>query len=365
MPQFDNIINTNVLATYLHDGWWDNTSDHRTILSAIMKRGNVKTESGTGLTWNVRVKKNSVATYGVGSEIEITQKDQTIQCYLPWSLLTSNDAITKEELRMAASNQGLLYSRRDRMIEKLKTDFEDSLNARFMTDDYNATTNALAGFASFFGDANAAGAADNEETASDTYATHSTALNGITAVSGALADAWTPTLVNYKSTALGAGGATWAANCLEALTYAKDQITFGTKDNEQPDFVVTTKSMLSRLKNKIGASQRIVVVDGSPSPGGLGFKGAVVHDGLEVMPDEDCPSEVAFMLNSRQLFLHVLADPAPVAGSADASTRSKKGKLFELSSDYDIRTNMHVFRMDMSAQLRTNPRYQCKLAAFS
>lgn len=365
MAQFANIINTNVLATFLQDGWWDNTSDHRTILSAIMKRGNVKTETGTGLTWNVRVKKNTVATYGVGSEIDITQKDQNIQCYLPWGLLTANDAISKEELRMAASNASLLYSRRDRMIEKLKTDFEDAINARFMTDDYNATTNALAGFASFFGDANAAGAADNEETASDTYAMHSTALNGITAVSGALSDAWTPTLVNYKSTALGAGGSTWSSNCLEALTYAKDRVTFGTKESEQPDFVVTTKTLRSQLKNKIGASQRIVVVDGSPSPGGLGFKGAIVHDGLEVMPDEDCPDGVAFMLNSRQLFLHVLADPASVAGAPDASSRAKKGKMFELSSDFDIRTNMHVFRMDMSAQLRTNPRYQCKLSAYS
>lgn len=362
MSTFPAIFDTNILSNFLMDGWWDNTNSHRTVLASIMKRGNIKAgDTGLQLVWNVVVKKSSASVYTPGQEVEVTQKDNNIQCTLPWASLTANDAITKEELRLAASNGSVLYSRREQMIEKLRTDFEDDLNSRFINGDYNVTSGTIAGFESFMADGNAAGAADNDETPADSYAGFTTAPSGI---AGAVSDAWSPKLVNYKSTGLGSG-ATWATNGLAALTYAKDQLTFGQREGDMPDLVIMTKTMLSQLKDLIRASQRIVVVDGAADPSGLGFKGAVVHDGIEILPDVDVSSGVAYMLNTRKLFLHVVADPAAVSGAGDASVRSKKGKLFELSSGYDLKTNMHMFRLDMLAQLRTNPRFHGKLAAFS
>jgi hypothetical protein len=175
--------------------------------------------------------------------------------------------------------------------------------------------------------------------------------------------------VNYTSTLFNGGSAaTWAANALTSITWAKDQITYGTSQEEQPDLLLVDRTMFSQLKSLITTQQRMVITTkpGDNGPTGLGINGSVQHDGVEVMFDPDQPANTGYFLNFNQIWLELV----PVAKTDNPGpdiTGKGKGKpdYFEVLTQDDIRSNGVVVRCNLRGQFRFNPRYQAKLKNFA
>lgn len=352
------------LISHYFKGYWENVENHRAALQALMKRGHVETGiSGSNLVWDARVSRYVSASYAEGETIDVTRSNQYIQCNLPWAFNYVTDGITRDEAAMANGEWAILRHQKE-MLQNMTTDFEERMNSAFLTVDGPASTgNVWYGLPSFLAAAGGTAAGDKEAVASDTYAGQSTALSGLTGVDSPDADAWTPTLVNWSSTAWAATGITWIDNCLQVLTYTKDQITFGNKQELQPDLVILTRDMLSDLKYAITSQQRMVITvkPGSDGPSGLGIPGAVEHDGLEVVFDTDQTANTGHMLNFNQIWLECLPTPGIDNPGPKLGGKGNKPEYFEVLTQDDIRSNGIIARVNNRSQFRFNPRYQAKM----
>lgn len=354
-------INSNILSHYFRGEVWEGTVNNRPSFIALKKRGHIETGlSGTSLTWNVNAGRHTAAAYDDAEVVSITRKKHEIQAALPWGFLAVNDAITRDEIAMAGNDVSFRRVNKD-MLERMKRNFTTRINSQFLTQDGNSVgTNVLHGAESFLA---ATGTLAIRQTANDTYAGLATVTGGITTIDNAEADAWSPSLINYTSTGWAVTGATWRLNAKEALTYAKDRITFGNEQEYQPDVVIMDRSMFSTFKDVLAASQQLHVV-GKPGTGptGLGIPGAVEYDGLEVIFDADQTADTAHMFNFNQIWLDCLQVPEvpgsnKIPGGASAGVQD----MFECLVDDDITTNGILVRVNFRANFRFNPKYQAKL----
>lgn len=359
---FYSRIDRTLISHYMK-GFWENTSDHRAALQALQKRGHIETGiSGSNLVWDFRAGRHTSAAYSELESIDITRKNHYAQANLPWAFNTVSDAISRDEIAMA-NGEFALVRHEKKLLSNLTSDFETRINSAFLTTDGPASIgNVLYGIPSFMA-YTSSGAGSKSALAADTYAGHSTALSGITGVDNVESNAWSPTICNYTSTAFNSGSAaTWAAHGLKALTWTKDQISFGNKAEEQPDLVFVTRSMLSDLKSLISASQRLVITtgDGDSGPTGLGIKGSVQNDGLEIVMDPDMPADEFYMLNFNQIWMECL----PAVGVENTGPKltgaAKKPEYFDVTTQSDIRTNGIAARVDLRAQFRFNPKFHAR-----
>jgi hypothetical protein len=190
-----------------------------------------------------------------------------------------------------------------------------------------------------------------------------TVTGGITTIDNAEPDAWSPTLTNYTSTGWAVTGATWRLNARQSLTTTKDLLTFGNEASEQPDLVITDRTMFSTFKDVLAATQNLYV-NGSPTERttGLGIPGAISYDGLEIIFDADQTANTAFMLNFNHIYLDVLQVPeVPGSNKIPGGAGQGKDEMFEVLVSDDITTNGTLVRVNFRAQLRMHPRYQAKL----
>ncbi len=356
-------ITTNVLAHYFLNEVWENTVNHRPYFTALKKRGHIETGlSGTSCVWNVNVGRHNMSAYDDAEVINITRKKQEVQASLPWAFLNVTDAITRDEIAMSGNDVSFRRVNKD-LLERMKKAFMTRISASALTQDGNASgNNVLHGLPSFFA---ATGTTSQFNTPSDTYAGLSTASG----VVGATVDdgepkAWTPVCTNYTWTGWAVTGATWRHNARQALTFTKDQLTFGNAPDEMPDLVITDRTMFSTLKDVLAATQNLYVVGTPNATGttGLGIPGAVEYDGLEVIFDADQTANTANMLNFHQIFLDVLQVPeVPGGRKIPGGASAGKEDMFECLVDDDITTNGYPIRVNFRAQLRHNPKYQGKL----
>lgn len=358
---FYNRISTNVISHYFK-GFWENTQNHRATLQALMKRGHVETGvSGSNLVWNVRGGRYSMNAYDELASIDITRQNQYFQCNLPWAFLEVHDGISRDEIAMASGDAALVKHEKE-MLKNLTSDFQTRLNASFLTTNgATATGNVLYGFPTMFQDSGSYTAGNKTAVAQGTYAGQSIKLSDLT-VDGAESNAWSPTLVNYTSTAFNSGSAaTWAGQCLKVITYAKDQITFGNSEEDMPDLLIVDRGMFSDLKYAITSQQRMIVSSGAPDGAGLGIKGAIEHDGIEVVFDNDQTANTGFLLNFHQLYLECLPKPATSNPGPDITGKSSTKDYFEVLTEDDIRSNGILARVNFRAQLRGSVKHQAKL----
>ncbi len=354
-------INTNIIAHYFLNEVWENTLNNRPYFIALKKRGHIETGlSGTNCTWNVNGGRHQMSAYDDAEVVNITRKKHEFQAVLPWAFLTVTDAITRDEIAMAGDDVSFRRVNKD-MLERMKSNFQTRINSQALTQDGNAVgTNVLHGLESFFA---ATGTAAQQQTANDTYAGLATVSGGITTIDDPEPTAWTPKLINYTWTGWNSTGATFRANAREALTFAKDQITYGNEPEKQPDVVIMARTMFSTFKDVVAATQNLYVsMKPEDSPTGLGIPGAVEYDGLEVIFDADQTAATADMLNFRQIFLDVLRVPeVPGMGKIPGGGSAGKDDMFEVLVKDDITTNGILARVNFRAQLRHNPKYQAKL----
>lgn len=365
MATFPPRIDRTLISNFIK-GYWENTSNHRFALQALMKRGNITTaSSGSQLVWDVRGGRYSSAAYNLLEGIDVSMKNHYFQCNVPWAFLQVNDGITRDEMAMASGEWAMVRHEKE-MLKNICKDFETRLNSDFLNvDGPGSTGNVLYGLPSFLG-SSASSAGSRTATASDIYAGQSTVLSAI-AVDGVESNAWTPSLINYTSTLFNGGSAaTWAGQALKAITFAKDQVTFGSAAEDQPDVLVVDRTMFSDLKALITQSQRLVVTvkPGDTGPSGIGIPGAVEHDGLEVVFDVDQPASTGYMINFNKTYLELLptmtaSNPGPKLSGGN------KPEYFEVLTEDDIRSNGIICRVNLRGQFRFSPKHCAKLYPYA
>jgi hypothetical protein len=352
-------ISTNVISHFFLNEVWEGTLNHRPFFQALKKRGHIESGlTGQNLVWNVNGGRHTMDAYDDAEVINITRKKHEFQCTLPWAFLTVTDAITRDEIAMAGSDTALRRVNKD-LLERMRNNFQTRISAQALTQDGNASgSNVLHGVETFLSNTGTTGGGTNRLGGNDTYAGVSTASGGITSIDNPEPDAWTPQIINYSSTGWNTTGVTFRANMREVLTFAHA--------SDRPDLCIVDRTMLSTMKDVLGASQRLIV-NGTPSSSniGLGIPGGVEYDGVEYIFDNDQTAGVGHLLNFNHIYLDVLAVPeAPAQGKIPGGASSGKDEMFEVLVKEDITTNGVLVRVNFRSQLRFHPRYQGKLIAF-
>lgn len=368
MATFYSRLDRTLISNFIK-GYWDNITNHRAALQALMKRGHIETGvSGSQLVWDVRGGRYTSTAYDELDTIDITRKNHYFQCNLPWGFLQVNDGISRDEIAMAQGDAALVRHEKE-MVKNLCLDFQTRINSDFLNKNgATSTGNVLYGLPTIFQDSGSYSAGSKTATPSGTYAGQSLAASGVV-VDNVDTNVWSPTLVNYTSTLFNGGSAaTWAGQCLKVITYAKDQVTYGNMQELQPDMLIIDRPMMSDLKYAITSQQRMVVTvkPGDSGPSGLGIPGAVEHDGLEVVFDVDQPADTGYMLNFNQLWMELIPVPKTENPGPNITGKgSAKPDYFEVLTQDDVRSNGVVCRVNLRGQFRANPRFQAKLKNFA
>lgn len=367
MANFYSRLDRTLISNFIK-GYWDNITNHRAALQALMKLGNIDTGvSGSQLVWDVRGGRYTSASYDELDTIDITRKNHYFQCSLPWGFLQVNDGISRDEIAMAQGEAALVRHEKE-MVKNLCADFQTRINSDFLNKNgATASGNVLYGLPTVFQDSGSYSSSSRTATPSGTYAGQSLAANGV-AVDNVDTNVWSPQLINYTGTPFNGGSAaTWAANALAVITYAKDAITYGNNAESQPNMLLVDRTMYSQLKYLITQQQRMVITvkPGEGSTSGLGIPGAVDHDGLDVVFDIDQPADTGYMLNFHKINMELIPVPKTDNPGPALTGKGSKPDYFEVLTQDDVRSNGVICRVNLRGQFRVNPRFQGKLYPYA
>ena len=118
---FTNRLDRTLISNYIK-GYWDNITNHRAALQALMKRGHIETGvSGSQLVWDVRGGRYTSTAYDELDTIDINRKNHYFQCSLPWAFLQVNDGISRDEIAMAQGDNALVRHEKE-MVKNLCED---------------------------------------------------------------------------------------------------------------------------------------------------------------------------------------------------------------------------------------------------
>ncbi len=343
-------------------GAWDGVQNHRPAFQALKKRGHInKGIAGKRLDWDIRVARHDVEAYDDLQRLEFARKNQYILAQLPWGMLAMKDVLSRDEIAMASGPEAMEQLHK-RLVTNMTEDFQTRINYQFLRQDGAATGsgNVLHGVPTFIAGADASAAKD--ATMSDTYAGHSTALNGLTGVDSPDADAWTPSGIDSSATA-------WTdfdTSALKIVNYAIDKCTKGSMGKDRPDLLIFDRAMLSALKAVV-TNQQHGMISGTPNgTQGLGIPGALEINGVECVFDADMAAGEAYVLNFNHIYMDLLPVPEVSEGYGSIPDGGKSGKteFFEVLIADDIGTNGIPVRVNFRAQFRFNPKYHGIIKAY-
>lgn len=214
----------------------------------------------------------------------------------------------------------------------------------------------------------ASAATDKEVCASSTSQTYgglSLAYSGLTGVDGLEFDAYSPVLINSKSS-VWTGTANDAANAmLKIMQHAVDRSCriSNTEASARPDLGIVDKTYFGYLGALIASKQTGYLVPSnkdSDNPS-YGYKavGMLRHAGLDWMWDENMMSRAGYVLNysqmwfkSQPLFQNAGGTSAPMAKSGDESN------IIETAITYDYARRTWIVTGTIPGQFVFNPRFQ-------
>jgi hypothetical protein len=357
-------------------GRWDNVKKNNPFLGILEKKGHMVTGcSGDQMTWLFRAGTNvaqDTADYQDVSQYYVPTKNH-VTAALGWGEKAMFEAVSKGEF---AQNDGeeVMLRLRDHRLPDMIDDFlhrgSTSLAYAFLNTDGSASSapKPIYGLPSFFGDSNSAGATDKDETADDSYAGIVTDLDGVTGVTNAVSDAWTPKLVNTTASTFGSG-ASAKNNVLEYLSYGIRRVTFdGSDQSQKPTCGFLHANLFDYLRTALAGKQTIMLTAPVSENDVWGIGSSVQmakHDGLSFFWDANMPSDVGYILNFDQIWLHTLKVPGKISGDTVPGAKPKRTDIFDTEVNYNDGRRAVTISATWRGQLRCNPRFQCKLAAYA
>lgn len=366
MSEWAGVINTTA-PKYLK-GAADLTFRKRLLLALLRKYGRIRTgESSYQCTWDVEFDQPPVRQFGDAGDQTFSRHDVYRQLTIDWRGYTTTDQMTKKEYLMNKGMQAII-DRYDRIIPNLVKSLTDTFGGEFFIDGYaSGNTNRLHGLESFLGDGTTV-AADLVAQPSDTYGTRSTALANhggswstdlSTSPNAAVATDWpegsgdvkydfmSPKLVNYSSTSWGTSSTSWEDNCERALRKTTIWLHRTGGQEGRPTCYLLSSDLFADFQNFQAARNRIIIPHKESED--LGFSDALNFDGVAVKYDYNVPAGVGYGLNINQMELSSIDDV-----------------LFRPDGpEWDIKTKSWLFEVGFFGNLRYQPKYFSRLAAYA
>ena len=364
MPEWSRIVNTTI-RQYVK-GETPNVLRNRKLTALLKQRGRIKYNcSGEQLDWKVRYKRAPLTGFADSDTLTFSRRNRWKTAVLPWRGYATTDSMTKKEKLMNKSVEAIVKIY-DGIARMLMEDIEDQFGDEMYIDGNTAANvKRLHGIESCLGGTQTltattgayrtANLADKTLGPSDTYAGLSTILanyggtwTGVwPAGSGdAHYDFWSPTAVNYPSSAFSAT-ATWAANAVAAIRFMIAKTQKNNSKKGQLDLILLESDLFEGLKNILDDKERFVSTPGRQegSLAKLGFTDMVNFDGVEITTEYGIPATTGYGFNVDQMELCSL-----------------QNQLFVPEGpDFDIASQSWRFSIDFYGNLKMNPRHMGKL----
>jgi hypothetical protein len=330
-------------------------------LTALLKsRGRITFNwSGTAVDWKVRYKRVNLTPFDDGDTLTFSRKDRYKTAVLDWRGYSVTDGMTKGEFLQNRSKEAIikLYSE---ISSNLTDDMEDAFGEEFYIDG-TAAQNAkrIHGIESFM---------QGNVVAGNGTATPTGSFAGLSCVPGnyggawdagslqwpngrgdAQYDFWSPLLVDYGNT-LFSGTSTWAANCIEAISFGIIKTKKNKAQKGMLDLIMLEEELYRIYLQQQRTKERIQVERTSESQlVKLGFTDTINQDGVDITWEYGMPIGVGYGFNVDQMEL-----------------RSQQAQVFVPEGpDYDIATKAWRFSVDFFGNATWNPKFFCKFAKYT
>lgn len=351
----------------------------RPVYALMKKQGRMKMNcGGDGFKWPIKYKRVPMTTNNGEQPIDFVRTNRWTTATLPWKGYIVADQITKRE-RLINKTNAAIINIFSRMAELLTEDIQDQFAEEVYVDSSAANnSDRFTGIESMFavdgtitvssGAQRSANAADPTGYPSDTYAGQSTALAalggtwgtqsdinstwpfGVGSTNQEAYDAWSPVVVNYKSTAFDGSSTTWAANAVRAMRFGLDAVNTRNKSKYgQIDLIVLDRGLFRQFKDTLDSKERRIITSGNELYA-MGFTDQVEQDGATILSEYGIPSGVGYGMKIKAMEL-----------------RSMQSQLFMADGpDYSFDNQAWRFIVDVHGQIRfASPRNFFKLAALT
>ena len=315
---------TNSTAKQYFKGVSDMTVRDYLFLALLEDRDRMKFDcSGADFIFGVKYDQVQVQTYASRDEVTFQTQDVMKQLTTTSKGLISTDQWSYKDSLM---NRGdlAIYDYYARKSDDMAESLTDRIGDRLYGD--GVGTDNIDGLDSFLGTSTTV-AADMVFKPGDTYLGTSTAVATDSSVwdatlstypnasiatdwprgKGATAYDWfSPTIINYGSTAYGTGSVLWSVNCAKAM---RRMTAFLTKNNGKagrPTIHLLELEMFNQYCDYQEAKFRNIIPH--PKARDLGFPEVLNQDGVMVHSDFACPANSGYTVNVDQLRLLSLYD---------------------------------------------------------
>lgn len=357
MDQWSRIVNSTI-KNYIREREI-NILRNRKLTALLKKKGRFTFNwSGTAMDWKVKYKRVRPIPFADGDTQEFARKDRNKTATLDWRGYAAQDSMTKGEFLQNRGTEAIikLY---DDISADLMEDMEDAFGEEIYVDGYAAgNAKRIHGLESFF-----AGATQN---VGNGAATPTRTYAGLSTVPGAYGgnwdsgnlpswpngrgdahyDFWSPLVVDIGDT-LFSSTSTWAANCVEAISFAIIKTKKSKSNKGQLDLFLMDDEMFRQYLSVMRTKERILVersAEKSPLIA-LGFGDVINQDGTDVTWEYGIPAGVGYGLNCDMMEI-----------------RSQQAQVFVPEGpEQNIVNKSWYFSVDFFGNAVFNPKFFCKL----
>jgi hypothetical protein len=330
---------------------------NRKLTALLKKKGRMSFNwSGIAMDWKVKYKRVRLTPYADGDTLQFDRKDRYKTAVLDWRGYSSTDSMTKGEFLQNRSTEAIikLY---DEIAQDLIDDMEDAFGEEFYINGYDpSNAKRMHGIESFMQGTQNAG--NGAATPTGSFAGLSCALGayGGTWQPGSLPawpngrgdaqyDFWSPIIVDYGDTLFSSTN-TWAANCVEALSFGIIKSKKSKSAKGQLDVIFVDDEMFRTYMAVYRTKERILIEKQADASLliSLGFTDVINQDGIDVTWEYGIPSGVGYGFNCDMMEL-----------------RSQQAQVFVPEGpDQDIATKSWRFSVDFFGNTVWNPKYFVK-----
>jgi hypothetical protein len=393
---YSGLIDTTVAAEFLSGTFWDNTKKHRILFDRIVKNGSgtIHDQKGKYIDLKVRVGEFSGGYRAEGASRSFSRPNQFVQFQNQAAFYEVPASLSEEDVSFFDTDEAIIKYNKE-IVTNMGEDLAKGLNYELLNS--NASSNTVAGIgavtsstnvvyglptlfgygASAIGYSQSAGTTSSAVSAADievlpnvTYcgvSTHPT--NSIAGVTGKLNESTSPVIVNWSSTGFSAASTTYQSNSSSVWRHMIRRLAMRNMELDMlPDLGLHTPVMHDQMRAGLASltQQHVVLVQNSQDPNlGLWDKLMIPFEGMTIYPDSDCPTGVAYCLNTKKRNTLVSVLPQYVAGIKDGKFNGRVPSIVTVGQMPDIDTGAYKIVAKTALNAIFNPYRQAMAYNFA
>lgn len=391
---YSQLVDELLMAEFLSGTFWENTRKHRILMDRLVQNGANHEQKGKYLDLKARIGEFAGAYRAEGSQRSFARPNQYVSYQNQAAFFEVTAGLSEEDISFF-DTEGAIVEYNKRLVSDMSDDLAKGLNFQLLNQ--NATTNTVAGItaaastqnvvyglptlfgygATAIGYSQSAGsttsavsAADREVLPNVTYcnvATHPT--NAIAGVTGKINESTSPVIVNWSSTGFSAASTTYRSNSIGAWRLMIRRLGMREMDLDGlPDTGIHTAVMHDEMRIGLGGitQQHVILTQDSQSPNaGLWNRLMIPFEGIQIMPDTDCPANVAYCLNTKKKNILLSVVPQYVAGLKDGMFSGNVKPIVRVGQMPDIDTGAYKLVAKVALNMIANPYRQAMAYNFA